>query len=101
GSRGGGGGGGWGAEEGCGGGAAEAAGLAGIKHRFAAGPAGSIPGFEPLGALGGGGPAGRPSPRTHGAPMLYTSGTSGRPKGVRRPLHGADPASPAGTGAPS
>src|SRR5215831_2053033 len=49
--------------------AADAAGRAGIKHRFAAGPAGSIPGFEPLGALGGGGPAGRPSPRTHGAPM--------------------------------
>src|SRR5215471_14239697 len=71
--------------------AAEAAGLAGIKHRFAVGPAGSIPGFEPLGALGGGGPAGRPFPRTHGAPMLYTSGTSGRPKGVRRPLTGADP----------
>ena len=32
-----------------------------------------------------------PLPRTHGAPMLYTSGTSGRPKGVRRPLTGADP----------
>ena len=31
------------------------------------------------------------TPRTHGAPMLYTSGTSGRPKGVRRPLTGADP----------
>ena len=37
---------------------------------------------------------GRPAarqPRTHGAPMLYTSGTSGRPKGVRRPLTGARP----------
>jgi long-chain acyl-CoA synthetase len=68
--------------------AAEAAGLAGIKHRFAVG---SVPGFEPLGGLGDDGPAERPYPRTHGAPMLYTSGTSGRPKGVRRPLTGADP----------
>ncbi|MBB4745208.1 long-chain acyl-CoA synthetase [Actinoplanes octamycinicus] len=37
-----------------------------------------------------GGP-GRPEPRTTGALMVYTSGTSGRPKGVRRPLTGADP----------
>jgi long-chain acyl-CoA synthetase len=71
--------------------AGEAAGLAGITHRFAAGRAGSVPGFEPLGALGDDGSAQRPFPRTHGAPMLYTSGTSGRPKGVRRPLAGADP----------
>src|SRR5215467_9002220 len=71
--------------------AADAAGMAGIKHKFAAGPAGSIPGFEPLSALGDDGSAQRPFPRTHGAPMLYTSGTSGRPKGVRRPLTGADP----------
>jgi long-chain acyl-CoA synthetase len=68
--------------------AVEAAGLAGIKHRFAVG---SIPGFEPAGRLGDDGQTGRPSPRTHGAPMLYTSGTSGRPKGVRRPLTGMDP----------
>jgi long-chain acyl-CoA synthetase len=71
--------------------AGEAAGLAGIKHRFAAGRAGSVPGFEPLGRLGDDGSVERPYPRTHGAPMLYTSGTSGRPKGVRRPLTGADP----------
>ena len=68
--------------------AVEAADLAGIKHRFAVG---SIPGFEPLGTLGDDGSHERPRPRTHGAPMLYTSGTSGRPKGVRRPLTGADP----------
>ena len=77
--------------------AGEAAGLAGIKHRFAAGRSGragrsgSVPGFEPLGRLGDDGSQERPYPRTHGAPMLYTSGTSGRPKGVRRPLTGADP----------
>ena len=52
---------------------------------------GAVPGFGPLARLGDDGPAGRPYPRTHGAPMLYTSGTSGRPKGVRRPLTGADP----------
>jgi long-chain acyl-CoA synthetase len=68
--------------------AARAADLAGVKHRFAVG---SVPGFEPLSALGDDGSAERPRQRTHGAPMLYTSGTSGRPKGVRRPLTGADP----------
>jgi long-chain acyl-CoA synthetase len=68
--------------------AVAAAGQAGIKHRFAAGP---LPGFEPLSRLGDGGPERRPWPRAHGAPMMYTSGTSGRPKGVRRPLTGADP----------
>ncbi len=68
--------------------AAEAAGLAGVKARFAAG---SVPGFEPLAALGDDGLTTRPDQRTLGAPMLYTSGTSGRPKGVRRPLTGADP----------
>jgi long-chain acyl-CoA synthetase len=82
--------------------AGEAAGLAGIKHRFAAGRAGrpgSVPGFEPLGRLGDDGSEERPHPRTHGAPMLYTSGTSGRPKGVRRPLTGADPDDAAATAA--
>jgi long-chain acyl-CoA synthetase len=68
--------------------AREAADLAGVAPRFAVG---EIAGFEPLSALGTGGPPGRPSPRTQGAPMLYTSGTSGRPKGVRRPLTGLDP----------
>ncbi len=69
--------------------AAAAAGQAGIAPaaRFAVG---DIPGFTPLAELGSGG-AGRPRQRTAGAPMLYTSGTSGRPKGVRRALTGADP----------
>ncbi len=72
--------------------AAEAADLAGIgqKARFAAG---AIPGFAPLTTLGADG-EGRPDPRTAGGPMVYTSGTSGRPKGVRRPLTGADPDQP-------
>jgi long-chain acyl-CoA synthetase len=65
-----------------------AADLAGIKNRFAVG---HVPGFEPLSQLGDDGSGARPHPRTHGAPMMYTSGTSGRPKGVRRALTGADP----------
>jgi long-chain acyl-CoA synthetase len=69
--------------------AAAAADQAGIDQgaRFAVG---AIPGFTPLTELGKGGP-GRPGKRTTGAPMLYTSGTSGRPKGVRRALTGEDP----------
>ena len=51
---------------------------------------GKVPGFTPVSALGAGG-EGRPDPRTAGAPMVYTSGTSGRPKGVRRALTGEDP----------
>lgn len=54
---------------------------------------GDVPGFRPLSQLAapvvGGDPL--PSSRTLGAPMLYTSGTTGRPKGVRRPLTGASP----------
>jgi long-chain acyl-CoA synthetase len=69
--------------------AAAAADQAGIDRgaRFAVG---AIPGFAPLTELGKDG-AGRPGERTAGAPMLYTSGTSGRPKGVRRALTGEDP----------
>ncbi|HWS38560.1 MAG TPA: acyl-CoA synthetase [Actinoplanes sp.] len=52
--------------------------------------AGDIPGFRSLGGLGAGG-SGRPGGRTMGGLMVYTSGTSGRPKGVRRPLLGLDP----------
>jgi long-chain acyl-CoA synthetase len=47
-------------------------------------------GIDPAARFGADG-SGRPDPRTAGAPMMYTSGTSGRPKGVRRPLTGEDP----------
>jgi long-chain acyl-CoA synthetase len=67
--------------------AAEEAGLD-EKARFAVG---DVAGFRPLAELGAQEPVGRPDVRTLGAPMLYTSGTTGRPKGVRRPLTGADP----------
>jgi long-chain acyl-CoA synthetase len=54
--------------------------------RFAVG---EVAGFRPLTELAAGG--GRPVDRTQGAPMVYTSGTTGKPKGVKRPLTGADP----------
>ena len=45
------------------------------------------PGPQPAGR-----PAGQlPADRTAGSSMHYTSGTTGRPKGVRRPLSGLDP----------
>ena len=52
---------------------------------------GEVAGFQPLSRLGEDEPVARPEVRTAGSPMLYTSGTTGRPKGVRRPLTGADP----------
>jgi long-chain acyl-CoA synthetase len=69
--------------------AAAAADQAGLPAgaRFAAG---DVPGFTPVAELGAGG-SGRPPIRTMGAPMVYTSGTTGRPKGVRRALTGEDP----------
>ena len=70
--------------------AREAADLAGLdaERCFAVG---EVPGFRPLDELGADEPAARPDVRTAGSPMLYTSGTTGRPKGVRRALTGADP----------
>ena len=56
------------------------------ESRFALG---AIDGFRPLADLAD--PNGRPDVRTMGAPMVYTSGTTGKPKGVKRPLTGADP----------
>ena len=73
--------------------AADEAGLA-AETRFSVG---TIPGFRPLSSLGEG-LTGRPDERTLGAPMVYTSGTTGRPKGVRRPLTGADPDAPPAAG---
>ncbi len=58
------------------------------RGRFAVG---DVPGFRRIEELGSGEGDGRPERRTAGSPMLYTSGTTGRPKGVRRPLSGADP----------
>jgi long-chain acyl-CoA synthetase len=58
------------------------------EGRFAVG---SIPGFQPYAALGEGESADTPADRTAGAVMNYTSGTTGRPKGVRRRLMPIEP----------
>jgi long-chain acyl-CoA synthetase len=52
---------------------------------------GEVPGFVPVGALAEGQPTALPAGRTAGTVMHYTSGTTGRPKGVRRQLSGLDP----------
>ena len=52
---------------------------------------GHIPGFRPYAELTAGQPTHTPSGRTLGSVMNYTSGTTGRPKGVRRPLQGVEP----------
>lgn len=52
---------------------------------------GAIDGFRPLAELTDGQPATAPDGRTTGAAMHYTSGTTGRPKGVKRGLIEIDP----------
>jgi long-chain acyl-CoA synthetase len=79
--------------------AAVAADEAGIVPRARFG-FGDVPGFTAVAALRDGQPETPPADRTAGATMHYTSGTTGRPKGVRRALSGLDPdvAAELGTG---
>lgn len=56
--------------------------------RFAVG---SIEGYRPYDELTVGQPSTAPDDRKAGALMNYTSGTTGRPKGVKRPLPDLDP----------
>ncbi|MGH3239435.1 MAG: acyl-CoA synthetase [Spirillospora sp.] len=58
------------------------------RRRFAFG---SVDGFRPYDELVEGRPGTLPDDRGNGATMHYTSGTTGRPKGVRRALMGLDP----------
>jgi long-chain acyl-CoA synthetase len=58
------------------------------SHRFALG---SVPGFRPFAELVRGQPTTLPAERAAGAVMNYTSGTTGKPKGVRRGLAPLDP----------
>jgi long-chain acyl-CoA synthetase len=58
------------------------------EGRFAVG---DIPGFRSYDELKNGQPTTLPPDRTTGNVMNYTSGTTGRPKGVRRPLSGVAP----------
>ncbi|MEP7023770.1 MAG: acyl-CoA synthetase [Actinomycetota bacterium] len=57
---------------------------------------GDVPGFTPVTQLCAGQPGSPPPGRVAGSAMLYTSGTTGRPKGVRRALTGQDPDDAAG-----
>jgi len=68
-------------------GAAKEVGLAGDKL-FALG---RLDGFRSFSELGEGQSDELPTDRVAGAVMNYTSGTTGKPKGVRRPLSGLDP----------
>ena len=52
---------------------------------------GTIDGFRPYAELIDGQPDALPDERTSGAAMHYTSGTTGRPKGVKRPIADIDP----------
>ncbi len=52
---------------------------------------GSVPGFRPLSQLTDGQPDTLPEKRSAGAVMNYTSGTTGKPKGVRRALPPLEP----------
>jgi long-chain acyl-CoA synthetase len=52
---------------------------------------GPIRGFRPLAELKAGQPTTAPDDRTAGASMTYTSGTTGKPRGVFRPLVPASP----------
>jgi long-chain acyl-CoA synthetase len=51
----------------------------------------NVAGCTPVEDLRAGQPSSLPDERTAGTTMHYTSGTTGRPKGVRRPLSGMDP----------
>ncbi|MDX6743797.1 acyl-CoA synthetase [Actinocorallia sp. A-T 12471] len=58
------------------------------SRRFAFG---DVPGFIPVETFTKDAPDTKPEDRGNGATMHYTSGTTGRPKGVRRALAGIDP----------
>ncbi|MET9625423.1 acyl-CoA synthetase [Streptomyces sp. NPDC006464] len=59
-------------------------------HRYLVGDA-TAGGFRPFAELLDGRPATAPDDRTLGWVMNYTSGTTGRPRGIRRPLPGKLP----------
>jgi long-chain acyl-CoA synthetase len=52
---------------------------------------GTVPGFRPFAELKEGQPTELPGDRSAGGPMTYTSGTTGKPKGVRRAMGNVKP----------
>ena len=52
---------------------------------------GQLPGYRDFAEIGAGQPDSMPEKRSAGQVMNYTSGTTGQPKGVRRPLAPIDP----------
>lgn len=52
---------------------------------------GDVPGFQPFTEIAEGQPTTAPDDRAGGQAMHYTSGTTGKPKGVRRKLSGVAP----------
>jgi fatty-acyl-CoA synthase len=60
-----------------------------VEHRIIAGD--TLDGFESYPAVVADMPATPIADEREGTPMLYSSGTTGRPKGVRRPLLGVHP----------
>ncbi|MGH9170420.1 MAG: acyl-CoA synthetase [Acidimicrobiales bacterium] len=58
---------------------------------YAVGTKEAVEGWQPLTTLIDGEPTTAPENRKAGAVMNYTSGTTGRPKGIRRPLSGITP----------
>ncbi|MGW1024601.1 acyl-CoA synthetase [Streptomyces sp. NPDC002577] len=59
-----------------------------VGRRYAVG---AVEGFRPYAELLDGQPGSEPADRTLGWVMNYTSGTTGRPRGIRRPLPGKLP----------
>jgi long-chain acyl-CoA synthetase len=52
---------------------------------------GDVPGYDSLGAARAGMPRTEPPDRRTGSLFVYTSGTTGRPKGIRRPVPSGEP----------
>ena len=61
---------------------------AGVRRRFAVG--GELPGYDNFEKAVTAAPTSDPPEPSQGTEMLYSSGTTGRPKGVRRPLPGEE-----------